>query len=241
MNITRTIQNKVETMPPGQVFGYQDLPGYNSSSSAVIKAVSRMVEEKRLERFSKGKFYVPKKGALGLRKPSDGELIRSVLYKDGRLRGYVTGLSLYNQLGLTTQVPRTITVAFNGGRQEKEYATIRIKKIVTRVPVEEKNVQLLQYLDALKDIKKIPDSDINLSLKIMKNYIAKLPKTKQKRLLELAEEYYSPQVKALVGMLYTSIGLKVPKGLSSSLNPTTTYKLKLDKSLWPLAREWNIQ
>lgn len=241
MSIAQTIQNTVEAIPAGQIFGYQELPGYAKSPDAVIKAVSRLVADKRLERFSKGKFYVPKKGLLGLRKPSDSELIRSMLYKDGRLRGYVTGLSLYNQLGLTTQIPRTITIAYNGGRQEKEFGTIRIKTVVTRIPIQEKDVKLLQYLDALKDIKKIMDSDLNLSLKIMRKYISELSEREQGRLLKLAISYYSPQVRALVGLLLSSLKLSVPGSLSRSLNPTTIYKLKLDESQWPMAREWNIR
>jgi len=241
MSIAQTIQNTVEAMPAGQIFGYQELPSYAKSPSAVIKAISRLVADKRLERFSKGKFYVPKTGLLGIRKPSDGELIRSMLYKGGRLRGYVTGLSLYNQLGLTTQVPRTITVAYNGGRQEKEFGTIRIKTVVTRIPILEKDVKLLQYLDALKDIKKILDSDVNLTLKIMRRYLSELSEREQGRLMKLAQNYYSPQVKALVGLLFTSLKLSVPNSLARSLNPTTTYKLKLDQSKWSMAKEWNIR
>lgn len=241
MSIAQTVQNIVETMPAGKIFGYQDLPDYSQSPSAVIKAISRMVSNEKLKRFSKGKFYVPKKGILGLRKPSDSEMIRSMLYKNGRLRGYVTGLSLYNQLGLTTQIPRTITVAINGGRQEKEFGTIRIKTVMTKIPIRKKDVTLLQYLDVLKDIKKIPDSDINLSLKIMSGYISKLSASEQERLEKLAEDYYSPQVRALVGLLYSSLKLPLPRRLALSLNPTTIYKLKLDQSNWALAREWNIQ
>ncbi len=241
MSIAQTIQNTVKAMPAGQIFGYQELPSYAKSPSAVIKAISRMVSDKRLERFSKGKFYVPKKGLLGIRKPSDGELIRSMLYKDGRLRGYVTGLSLYNQLGLTTQVPRTITVAYNGGRQEKEFGTIRIKTVVTRIPIQEKDVKLLQYLDALKDIKKFLDSDVNLTLKIMRRYISELSGREQGSLVKLAQDYYSPQVRALVGLLFTSLKLPLPSSLARSLNPTTIYKLKLDESKWLTAKEWNIR
>lgn len=241
MSIAQTILNTVEAMPAGQIFGYQELPSYAKSPDAVIKAVSRMVSDKRLERFSKGKFYVPKKGLLGIRKPSDSELIRSTLYKNGRLRGYVTGLSLYNQLGLTTQIPRTITVSYNGGRQEKEFGTIRIKTVVTRIPIKEKDVKILQYLDALKDIKKIMDSDINLSLKIIRKYISELSEREQGRLLKLARSYYGPQVRALVGVLFTSLKLSVSNSLFRSLNPTTIYKLKLDLSTWPMAREWNIR
>lgn len=241
MSIAQTIQNTVESMPAGQIFGYQELPIYTKSPSAVIKAIGRMVSDKRLERFSKGKFYVPKKGLLGIRKPSDGELIRSILYKDGRLCGYVTGMSLYNQLGLTTQVPRTISISYNGGRQEKEFGTIRIKTVVTRIPIQEKDVKLLQYLDALKDIKKILDSDVNLTLEIIRRYISELSDCEQERLVKLAQNYYSPQVRALVGLLFTSLKLSVPRSLARSLNPTTTYKLKLDQSKWPMTKEWNIR
>lgn len=241
MSIAQTIQNTVEAMPAGQIFGYQELPSYAKSPSAVIKAISRLVSDKQLERFSKGKFYAPKKGLLGIRKPSDGEFIRSMLYKDGRLRGYVTGLSLYNQLGLTSQVPRTITVAINGGRQEKEFGTIRIKTVVTRIPIQKKDIKLLQYLDVLKDIKKILDSDVNLSLKIMRRYISELSDREQARLLKLAQNYYSPQVRALVGLLFTSLKLLCPGSLARSLNPITIYKLNLDQARWPMAKEWNVR
>ena len=241
MSIAQTVRQSIESMPSGQIFGYRELPDYTVSPSAVIKAVGRMVFENQLERFSKGKFYVPEKGMLGVRKPSDGELVRSMLYKDGRLRGYVTGLSLYNRLGLTTQVTRIITIALNGGRQEKDLGTIRIKAVVTRIPVEENDIRLLQYLDALKDIKTIPDSDINLSLKIMRRKISDLTRREKTRLSTLSEKYYSPRARALVGLLFSSLGLSVAESLSRSLNPTTIYKLKLDQTDWPMAKEWNIR
>ncbi len=241
MNIAQTVQRSIINMPAGQIFGYQELPSYGKSPSAVIKAVGRLVADKSLERLSKGKFYVSKKGLIGKRKPSDSELIRSVLYKDGRLRGYVTGLSLYNRLGLTTQIPRTITVAFNGGRQEKEFGTIRIKTVVTRIPIQEKDVKLLQYLDVLKDIKSIPDADINVSLKIMRRKISELSYREQSRLVSLVQDYYSPQAKALVGLLFSNLEFSFPKSLRLSLNPITVYKLKLDTVKWPMANEWNIR
>lgn len=241
MSIAQNVQNTIETIPAGQIFGYQVLPDYAQFPSAVIKAVSRLVTENRLTRFSKGKFYVPKKGIMGARKPSDAELIRSILYKDGRLRGYVTGLALYNQLGLTTQIPRTVTVAFNGGRQEIDFGTICIKTVVTRIPIKEKDVKFLQYLDALKELKNIPDSNINQSLKVMRRNISELSRREQNRLVSLSETYYSPQTRALVGLLFSNLGLPLPESLALSLNPTTTYKLKLDQEQWPMARKWNIR
>ena len=241
MNITETVQKNVGLMPAGKIFGYWDLRDYSKSPDAVIKAVGRMVSKDRLKRISKGRFYVPKMGLLGSRGPSEGELIRSILYKEGRQRGYVTGLSVYNQLGLTTQVPKTITIAYNGGRQEKEFTTIRIRIVATRIPIQEKSIKLLQYLDALKDIKKIPASNINLSLKIMSRYISELSNREQNELVKLAENYYKPQVRALIGLLFASLNMATPIRLAHSLNPTTIYNLKLDHSKWPMAKEWNIK
>ena len=82
MSITQTVKSSIERIPAGQIFGYQALPSYATSPSAVIKAVSRMVADKSVERFSKGQFYVPQKGVLGKRKPSDDEMLRSMLYKN---------------------------------------------------------------------------------------------------------------------------------------------------------------
>jgi len=241
MNIAQSIEQYVESMPAGQIFGYQSLPRYVQSPSAVIKAVGRLVNAKRIKRLSKGKFYVPKEGILGAMKPSDAALLRSVLHKGDRLRGYVTGMSLYNQLGLTTQVPRTIVIACNGGSQTKDFGTIRIKIISSRLPIQRSNVKLLQYLDALKDIKKISDSDINLSLKIMQRKISALSAFEQEQLVDLAEDYYSPQVRALTGLLMMSIDATIAERLKNTLNPTTVFKLKLNPSIWPQARQWNIR
>lgn len=240
MSIAQAVQTKIKAMPEGQIFGYQALPDYSRSPTAVVKALNRLVEEGRVQRLSKGKFYVPKQGLLGPRKPSDDELIRSVLYKDGRVRGYITGLALFNKLGLTTQVPRTITIALNGGRQEKDFGTIRVRTVSANAPVREKDVKLLQYLDVLRDLKKIPDADINRTLKRIMRDLAKLDDGERRRLVSLAENYYTAQVRALSGLLFASLGIETPR-LKRSLNPTTVYRLNLDEGMWPMAKDWNIQ
>lgn len=241
MSVAANVEKYVEKVPPGQIFGYQAVPRYDESSDAVIKTINRLVKDKRLERLSKGKFYVPKRGVLGEMKPSDSELIRSVLYDKNELRGYVTGPALYNQLGLTTQVPRTIEIAYDGGAQTKDFGTIRIKKIISRMPIRKDNVKLLQYLDVLKDIKRISDSDINLSLKIMRKRISDLSQGDQKKLTNLAKKYYGPQVRALAGLILESLRSDFANGLKKTLNPSTVFKLKIDSQDWSKAGDWNIK
>jgi hypothetical protein len=223
------------------VFGYQDIPEYKNSPSAVVKAVSRLVKYNKINRISKGRFYRPKKGLFGELKPSDAELLRSVTYKDGRLRGYVTGVALYNQLGLTTQVPRTVKIAVTGSPQEKDFGTLCARLVRARAPVRKDDVLLLQYLDVLRDIKEIPDADVNKTLKRMEKKFAALDEKQVKRLKRLALKYYGPQEKALIGMLLLRSKKVADKEIKNSLNQLTTYKLGLDDKQWPEKREWNIQ
>ena len=240
MSIAQAVESSVMNMPAGRIFGYNELPSYSDSPEAVVKAMGRMVAKKRVRRFAKGKFYVPKEGVLGKRKPSDEELIRSYLYKNGKLRGYITGIALYNSLGLTTQIPKVIKIACNGGRQEKDLGTIKIETVVSRALVEEDKTKLLQYLDVLKDIKNIPDADINETLKIIQNLISKLTGDERSQMLYIANEYYSPQVKALLGMLLTDVDSALSYDIAKSLNPTSTYKLNLDEKIWPALRKWKF-
>lgn len=240
MSISQAVQSRIDTLPCGQVFGYRDLPYYIEAPFAVAQAMSRMVSAGRVKRLSKGKFYVPRMGIMGPRKPSDSALVRSVLYDGERLRGYVTGLALFNRLGLTTQVPRTITVAVEGGRREKDFGTIRIKTVPSRFPVREADIPLFEYLDVLREIKSIPDTDFNQVLRAMKGRISSLTAAERTRFVALASEYDTPQVRALLGLILDSGGQDVAT-LKKTLNPTTVYKLPVDKSAWPLAKDWNIR
>lgn len=241
MNITQSIESRLQNIPEGQIFGYQELPAYAKSPTTVIRVMSKLISENRIERFSKGKFYIPKKGRLGTRKPSDSELIRSELLKNGKVNGYITGMALFNQLGLTTQVPKTVTISINGGRQEKDFGTLRIRTVVSRAPIKEPDIKLLQYLDVLEDIKKISDADPDTVLQAIKTFVENLNEKEKARILILAEEYYPPRVKALTGLLIESLGLPVREKYKRSLNPTTTYRLNLSASKWPKSKEWNIR
>ena len=75
----------------------------------------------------------------------------------------------------------------------------------------------------------------------MRRYISDLKKREQVQLVLLAQKYYTPQARALVGLLFSSLELSVPQSLALSLNPTTTYQLKLDQDEWPMAKQWSIR
>lgn len=241
MSISATVKESIKRFSPGQVFGCRDIPVYREAPSAVVKALSRLVKDREIKRLSKGRFYKPKRGIFGELKPSDSELLRTILYKDGRLRGYITGMALYNQLGLTTQLPRTITVAVEGGRQEKDFGTLRAKLVKSRAPVKASDVMLLQYLDVLWGINEIPDADTNEALASMAKRFSRLSDRQVKRTKSLARNYYTAKVAALTGLLLEYTGKDNALSLKKSLNPLTRFKIGLDKEQWPESQAWNIQ
>lgn len=241
MSIAATVNQSVERFAPGRIFGYSDLPAYRQAPGAAVRALSRLAETNQITRVAKGRYCKPKQGVLGLRKPTDKELIRDMLYRDGRLRGYVTGPALYNRLGLTTQIPKTITIALNGARQEKDFGTIRIKSVPSRAPVKKIDVPLLQYLDALRDVKNVPDADPEDVLEILAGQLAVLAEADVSRLQRLALNYYNAATRALLGLLLTRNGQQVDARLRASLNPLTRFSIGLDEDAWVDKKDWYIR
>lgn len=241
MSIAAEIRKCVKRLKPGQVFGYGDIPMYQENSAAVVKAMSRLLKKGEIRRLSKGRFYKPRQGIAGELKPSDSELLKTILYKEGKLRGYITGTALYNKLGLTTQVPRIITVATEGSRQEKDFGTLRAKLVKSRAPIKADDVELLQYLDVLRDINDIPDADTNETLKRMAKRFSTLDDRKIRRVTVLAKNYYPAKAKALTGYLLDYTGKDNSRSLKKSLNPVTQFKVGLDRKKWPKSAAWNIK
>lgn len=241
MTISANVEDSIAKIEPGKIFECSDLSVYSQSPDAVLKTLSRLVAINRLGRVGKGKYYIPKKGILGDLKPSDSELLKSCLYRKGLRTGYITGAALYNKLGLSTQQPKTIEIATTGSRQEKNFGTIKVRMVTCLAPVSEKNVPLLELLDALRNVKYISDARPVEVVRILAMTIAKLEETVVKDLQKLALDYYSPSTKALLGLIVSWIGFRPIPELKKSLSPTTKYNIGISEAEWPGAKEWSIR
>lgn len=241
MSIAATVDQTINEMEPGRIFGYEVFRQYREAPGAVVRAVNRSVENKRLNRVAKGRFYRPRKGVLGNMPVSDEARVRDESYRNGRRDAYVTGPALYNRLGLTTQVPKTITLATNRASQTKDFGTIRIKLVSRRTPISDSTVPLLEILDTLRDAKKNPDADVGRVLNVVGTRVTGLAPARREELQTLAVDYYNAGTRALLGMLLTRNGQAVLPTLRTSINPTTCFNLGVDPGDWPEARAWNIQ
>jgi len=241
MSIATTVNQTIDRIPPGMVFGYESLPMYKRAPEAVVRAVNRRINKQQLKRLAKGRFYTPKIGMLGEMKVSDSELLRDILFRKGRRIGYITGPALFNRMGLTTQVPKTVTVAADRAAQIKDFGTIRIKYTPRRAPITEATVPLLELLDVLRGVKNVPDAKVDDVVAIIAGRISELAPDQIKKLQKLAVDYYNASTRALLGAVLDRLDRPVIPTLRASINPTTRFTVGLDPDSWPQIRAWNIR
>lgn len=239
MRIKPLVEKEITQFEPGKVFTYRDLTPFISNPETTVKAIGRLVESGDIKRFAKGQFYRPKQGLFGEMMLSDTEKLKIFLYQNGKRKGYVTGASLYNRLGLTTQIPKTITIASDKSPQRKDLGTVEVKLVKAKAPVTESNREYLEILDVLSDIKKIPDSSPSTVIKVIADRLKGFKKDDLYELINLAR-FYSPVTRALLGLLTEKVNKGLAENLKKQLNPTTHYNIGLDGDC-DNASKWNIK
>lgn len=237
MNIALEVRNRINSLDYGIVIKYSDLIDITDNLLALSKALSRMVKDNKLEKIEKGVFYKPKNSKFGKISPNINEIVKKELEKDGDISGYITGINLYNKLGLTTQISNVIEIATNKRKVPKEIMGTKIKFIQVNLKVDKNNVNLLQILDAIKSIKKIPDSNLNENYKILKYKISELSQKEQEKIRDIALNY-SPITRALLGSILEEISSVDLSILENSLNAFTKFNIDIDNI--KNKKRWNI-
>lgn len=208
-----------------------------SSKYSTFKVLERMVKKGELKRAEKGLYYIPKKSIFGELPLTIKDFIQKYLYLGDKRIGYITGVNLFNRYGLTTQLSNSIEIATNTRKNPREFDGIKIKFIQNKALIAEENIKYLEILDILKNLKNIPDSNIEESYMLMKSKILSLAYEEILTLLELAEKYYTVVVLALLGSMIEEKNILKVEELKKKLNKTTTFKLNLNLKN---GKEWRI-
>lgn len=236
MNIALELRNRIDGFNPGLVIKYSDLEDITDNAIALSKALSRMVKANKLEKIEKGVFYKPKLSKFGKINPSINEIIKKECEKNGEIIAYITGVNLYNKLGLTTQISNVIELASNKRKPTKEIIGNKIKFIQTNSTISISVIPLLQILDALKNIKKIPDGNLKESYEILKYKINELNFDDKEKITDLALDY-SPFTRAIVGTILEEVSNINLYKLEKSLNSFTSFDLDIEIKN---KKRWNI-
>ena len=241
MNIAKKIEEKIDNIESGKIFTYKELNIKKEEYSAASKSIERLIKRKIIKRISTGVFYKPKQTVFGELKPDEEKIITPYLFKNGKRIAYITGLLLYNKMGLTTQIPKEISIASNKKRIYISKGNIKAKAVKSYVEVTDKNYKLLELLDALKDFKKIPDLNKKSAISILTDKLSSLNNKQIKELIEIALEY-PPRVRAFLGALLENLDKNFnTTSLDNSLNPLSEYELGLTKDILPTVEKWNIK
>lgn len=241
LTIASRVKKSLSTLPEGKIFDIRNLGVLaKEEQGALMKTLSRLAKSGEIERAARGKYFKPRKTRFGILAPDENELIKLYLIKRDQTIGYETGLSLYNKLGLTTQVPNTVVIARNVKIKDRQEANIKIKFILQSIRFKTSDVPLLQLLDALKDIKRIPDSSPTKAISIIVEKLKLLDEKAIKKMIKFSLEY-NPRTRALLGAILDyyikSIDVLL---IADSLNHITKYKIGISTEVLPNQSKWNI-
>ncbi|MDD4190682.1 MAG: DUF6088 family protein [Mangrovibacterium sp.] len=240
MKVAEKIEKKIKRMPEGTTFKYQQLGIAATEYSAAAKAIERLIGKGVIKRITTGVFYKPKKSVFGELRPRETEIIKPYLYEQGKRIAYITGTALYNNMGLTTQVPKTVKIASRSKRIYIDSGSIKAKPVKSYVDVTEENYSLLEILDVLKDFTKIPDMDKKSGIRFLQDKLNGLSEKETNVLVKYALKY-PPRVRAFLGAILNEISGQENSNLKQSLNPLTTYSLNLNENILTTAPNWNIK
>ena len=241
MKIAEYIAVTIDRLPKGYIFTSADFTKEVKQKEAIIKALNRMVKTGKIAKLSKGKYYKPENTVFGKLLPKQAQVVKDLLEENGKTTGYLTGYSIYYQLGLTTQVSNTIQIGKNQIRPNLTRERYTISFIKQKNTITKENIPSLQILDAIRYIKKIPDTNIEISCIRFLAIIKKMQTDEVSTLVRLALKY-PPATRALLGACLEQL----KKGKSSdpllkSLNPITKYKLTNAAKVISTTAKWNIE
>lgn len=240
MKTAEYIALTIDRLPKGYVFTYADFNTEVSQKEAVIKSLNRMAASGKIAKLSKGKYYKPENTPFGNLQPIQAQVVKDLLEDDGKITGYLTGYSIYNQLGLTTQVSNTIQIGKNQVRPNFRRDRYTIAFVQQKNTITKENIPLLRILDAIRYIKKIPDSNIKALFKRFLAILKNLTEKEINTLIRLALKY-PPATRALLGALLDQLQqTKATEPLFKSLNPITKYKLTAAAKALSTTEKWNI-
>ncbi len=236
-----TIKNTLASFDFGVVFTPGDFPVDPRKQATVNRMLNHMVAAGQIRRISKGRFYKPKITEFGEQKPNTYQIVKDLLEKNGETIGYLTGYTVFNELGLTTQVPVALQIGVASEKKALRRDYYRITFIRQQNPITKKNIPLLQLLDCLRFFKNIPDSMPDERCRRLLLLLKEL-NAKERETIKRLSLKYTPQATALLGAMLETINPgEDTTTIYNALNPQTFYKLGISNNVLPTQQKWNIK
>jgi hypothetical protein len=233
--VANTIRRKVENAAPERLWTFRDFAAL--PISAVAKTFSRLASEGVVHRLRKGVYYKPKTTRFGTLKPDPTNVIAVVLDRKN-VDWKPSGLSVWNAMGLTTQIAATPT--FTTDHRVRITAAGSRVRISTAPSVRGLSTEERAALDAMRNLRHVPDTTPEAVIRRLVD-LCREGRLSFGRMLRVAK-LEPPRVRALLGLIGTLLGEPTDSlaPLRDSLNSLTTFKLGL-AGVFRDAAYWNIR
>lgn len=209
MNIAHFVKERIEQYQATEPILVEEvIKGLDNHRDAVYVTLNRLAGEGIINNYTKGIYYKPKKtrfGQIGLDKRKLIE--KKYLKRDNAIIGYITGPQVWNEWGMTTQVPNRIWIAQNV-RQKKMDHDLKVMVLKAKGDIKEKNIRALQFLDIIDQIDLIQDTDKeNVVKRLIVIYKEKFEVYDRIATLEEVKNY-NKKVKVLFGLIVENACIK---------------------------------
>jgi hypothetical protein len=239
--MAETIKSTIDKFELGYVFTVSDFPMMVDDPKNVSKVLNQFVATGYLRKLSKGRFYKPQKSRFGELPPDTYQIVKDLIQKEGKVIGYITGYSAFNDFALTTQVSAILEIGIRKEKKAIVRGIYRIRFIRQENTIIKENIPLLRLLDCLRFFKNIPDTKPDDACCRLIYLIGNLTEQEISKIKKLALKY-TPQAIALLGAILETINSQEDTSLLlKKLNPITVYKLGISCEVLPTQKKWNIQ
>ena len=181
----------------GEPIFLNEIPG--SSMDVVRQEMKRLTDDGRLERLYNGVYYIPYKTILG----TDGKVSidQFIEKKYISVGGFLTGLSLVNKYGFTSQNPSVYEICSNEATTKQRKLDIDGNNLIIYKPlsiITKENIRELEFLSLMSIIDKYSDISgdeyknklreyvdrVGINFVVVKEYISLFPNVVYKNIYE---------------------------------------------------------
>lgn len=160
-----TIDNLKLKYKPGIPILLENLENeFEYTKTTIRKSMSLLNKSGEVKRFARGVYYIPEKTIFGDSKLNPNKVIKAKYFgTDENVSGIYAGLTLLNQLGLTTQVPNNVEVTTNCETNIKREILLGKQKVILRrskVKINNDNVKVIELLEAIRALRTIPEDKV---------------------------------------------------------------------------------
>ena len=164
MNICKLVLECIDKYPEDEPIFIEEIKDYvlkkceNNDKENISKNINvilnRLKNEKIIKAEYKGIYYKPTQSIFGEVPLNINRVIelKYLMDRNGNIKGYMAGGKLFNDIGLTTQVPNVTEIVTNECKYHRQYdKNLKTYIIKPKITITNENYKYLQFIEVLEN------------------------------------------------------------------------------------------